>query len=115
MEILIAVFVHDRVIRPYVGDILVMPVLYCAVRAVWRPISRLLPLYLFLFAAAVEVSQYFSLADRLGLAAHAVLRILLGATFDVRDLLCYAVGAALLFAWQAILRRRAKGKGRCAP
>ena len=32
VETLIALYVHDRVVRPYVGDMLVVLVVYCFVR-----------------------------------------------------------------------------------
>lgn len=34
LEALIAVFVHDRFVRPYLGDVLVVVLLYCLARAV---------------------------------------------------------------------------------
>ncbi|WP_092559518.1 hypothetical protein [Anaeromicropila populeti] len=33
IEVLIARYVHDTVIRPYIGDVLVVIVLYCLVRS----------------------------------------------------------------------------------
>lgn len=111
IEVLIAVFVRDRFVRPYLGDALVIPVLYCLIRAFWSRPPRLLPLWVFLFAALVELGQLFGLVERLHLERSAILRIALGSTFDPADILCYAAGALLLFAWQAIERRRAAGQG----
>lgn len=34
LEALIAVFVHDRFVRPYLGDVLAAVLLYCLARAV---------------------------------------------------------------------------------
>lgn len=102
VEVIIALFVHDRFIRPYIGDVLVVAVLYCLVRAVWRNAPCLLPLWVFLFAAVVELFQLFHLAELLHLAQYRVLRIMLGSTFDVADLLCYGLGCALLFLWQFV-------------
>ena len=54
VETLIALYVHDKVIRPYVGDLLVVLVVYCFVR-IFVPVKvRRMPLYVFLFAASVE-------------------------------------------------------------
>ena len=36
VEVVIACYVHDRFIRPYVGDVLVVVVVYCFVR-IWVP------------------------------------------------------------------------------
>ncbi len=95
-EIWIALYVHDDFIRPYIGDLLVVIVIYCFVR-IWIPEGRrLLPLYIFLFATAVEVLQYFDLVTILGLEHNRFFRILLGSVFDLKDILCYGVGCILL-------------------
>ena len=58
IEVLIALFVHDRFIRPYVGDVLVMMVMYTFVRIFVPERIKALPAYLFGFAAFVEGAQY---------------------------------------------------------
>ena len=104
VEVVITLYVHDRLIRPYIGDILVVVVVYTFVR-IWIPDSvRLLPFYVFLFATAVEVSQYFNLVELLGVSDNRFLRILLGTSFDVKDILCYAVGCLLIWAVERKIR-----------
>ena len=104
VEVVITLFVHDRLIRPYIGDILVVVVVYTFVR-IWIPDSvRLLPFYVFLFATAVEVSQYFNLVELLGVSDNRFLRILLWTSFDVKDILCYAVGCLLIWAVERKIR-----------
>lgn len=106
VEVLIALFVHDRIIRPYVGDMLVVVVVYTFVR-IWIPDSvRLLPLYVFFFATAVEISQYFNLVELLGVSDNKFLRILLGTSFDVKDILCYAVGCVLIWIAERKIRHQ---------
>lgn len=100
LELGIALYVHDDFIRPFVGDVLVVILLYFLLRVfIARPSARL-PFYLFLFAAAVEVGQYFQLVHLLGLEHNTVLRIALGSTFDFADILCYFVGYLILLFWQ---------------
>lgn len=96
VEVLIALYVHDDFIRPYVGDMLVVIVVYCFVRIFVPEKCRMLPLYVFLFAAGVEILQYFDLVHRMGLENNAVLRIVLGSVFDVKDIFCYALGCVAL-------------------
>jgi len=96
IEVLIALFVHDTFIRPYIGDVLVVVVLYVAVRVIIPDRCRLLPLYIFLFAVLVEGLQYFHLVQLLGLENNTFLRVLIGSVFDVKDILCYAAGCILL-------------------
>ena len=97
VEVLIALFVHDQFVRPYIGDVLVVVVIYTFVR-IWIPESvRLLPLYVFLFAAGVEILQYFNSVELLGVQDNVFLRTIIGTSFDVKDILCYAVGCVLIW------------------
>ena len=96
IEVLIALFIHDQFIRPYVGDILVVIAIYFFARIFIPQGAKWLPLYVFLFAAAVEVSQYFQLADRLGFGDNVFLRTLMGTVFDVKDIICYGIGCILI-------------------
>lgn len=95
-ETLIALFVNDNFVRPYLGDVLVT-LLICSFLRVFCPKGiPALPVYVFLFAAAVEVGQYFDLVALLGIQSR-FLSVLLGRTFSVWDLLCYAIGCVLSF------------------
>ena len=96
-EILIALFVNDNFVRPYVGDMLVT-VLICSFFRVFIPKgAKLLPVYVFLFAAAVEVCQYFDIVKLFGLEGNRFISVLLGRTFSLADILCYAAGCILFF------------------
>ena len=98
-EVLIALFVHDDFVRPYLGDVLVVPVIFFLLRAAFPERIKLLPLYIFLFAAAVEVGQYFNIVKLLRLDGIRFFSILLGSTFSFLDIACYCAGAVLcLFA-----------------
>ena len=105
VEILIALFVRDDFIRPYGGDILVTVLICAAVRILFPTGIRLLPLWVFLFAAGVEIGQYFDFVTLLGLGNIAFFRILLGSTFSFADLLCYAAGCVLFLLGEKLLRR----------
>ena len=50
IETLIALYVHDKVVRPYIGDVLVVIVLYYFVRIFVPEKGKLLPLYIFIFS-----------------------------------------------------------------
>ena len=105
VEILIALFVRDDFIRPYGGDILVTVLICAAVRILFPTGIRFLPLWVFLFAAGVEIGQYFDFVTLLGLGDIAFFRILLGSTFSFADLLCYAAGCVLFLLGEKLLRR----------
>ena len=99
VELFIAVFVHDRIIRPYIGDILVIVLLYTFLKIFTKREIRLLPVYLFVFAAFVEGMQYFNIVKVLGLENNKVLSIIIGSTFDIKDILCYLAGSVILLIW----------------
>ncbi len=105
IEVLIALFVHDKLIRPYIGDVIVVWVMYCFIRIFIPNRIKLLPLYLFFFSAAVETAQYFNYVALLGLEDNKFFRILLGTSFSFADLLCYAVGSAVCFIAEYFLHR----------
>lgn len=105
-EVFIALFVHDRFVRPYLGDVLVVLFLYAFVRIFIPERIALLPLYIFLFASAVEALQYFELVKVLGLEKNRVLSVVLGSTFDWKDIGCYAVGCLLLGLYEVFCRHR---------
>ena len=97
IEILIALFVRDSFIRPYGGDILVTILICCFMRMIFMDRIPLLPLWVFLFAVTVEVLQYFDIVSLLGLGDIKFFVVLIGNSFSVVDILCYAVGCVLFY------------------
>ena len=104
-EVLIALFIHDSFIRPYVGDVLVVAVVYLFLRIFIPEKYPWLPAAVFVFAAAVEFSQYLGLTDRLGIT-NPILRIALGSVYDTTDIVCYGIGCAFLAAYELARRKR---------
>lgn len=91
-EVLIALFVRDRFIRPYFGDYLVVILLYCAVKAFIKAAPLKVAAGVLLFSYTIEVLQYFSIVDRLGLTDHIIARTVIGYGFEWWDLLAYTLG-----------------------
>lgn len=110
IEVLIALFVHDSFVRPYLGDVLVVILMYFLVR-IFVPQGyrwcRWLPIWIFLFATGVEVLQGLNLPQHLGLSASSFMSVLIGSVFDIRDIICYAVGTLLVLVGYELLRKRA--------
>ena len=98
IEVLIALFVHDRFNRPYVGDVLVVPLIHFAVRSVFRVDPAHLIVGVLLFAAGIECTQYLGMINAMGLSRNSFARVVLGNTFQWADLAAYAIGA--WFAYQ---------------
>ncbi len=92
VEILIALFVHDRVIRPYVGDILVVVLIYCAVKAFLDTPVLFTALSVLLFAFVIEALQYFNFVDRVGLQHSALAVTIIGNSFAWIDVMAYIAG-----------------------
>ena len=92
IEVIIALYVHDDFIRPYVGDVLVVIVIYTFIRIIVPEKCKLIPLFLFIFAAGVELLQLANIVEILGVADNKFLKILIGSVFDIKDIVCYAVG-----------------------
>ena len=96
LEVLIATRVaHVSWIRAYLGDVLVVVLLYAAVRSVVRVNHFALLLAVFVFACSIELAQYFRLAERLGYARGEMMHTVIGNTFSWGDIGCYALGCAL--------------------
>ena len=94
VEIIIGMYVHDRFVRPYMGDALVVVLIYCFIRIFIPKGLSQLPFYVFAFACFIEVLQYFQLVDVLGIT-NPVTRIILGSTFDLKDIVS-SVGGTFL-------------------
>ena len=107
VEVAIALFFHDRIIRPYFGDSLAVVLVYCGVRAVTPLGVRAATAVALAIAFAVEFGQWLDYVDRLGLGHVRWARIVLGTGFDPQDLIAYFLGAAAILLVES-LRRRAR-------
>lgn len=102
IECFIAYYVHDAVIRPYVGDILVIILLSCMGRILSPDKPKYIGLYMMIVGIVVEMMQGLSLLECWGIQ-NRVLEILLGATFDKVDILCYVAGGTLFTIIETII------------
>ncbi|MBL0043513.1 MAG: DUF2809 domain-containing protein [Flavobacteriales bacterium] len=95
IEACIALFAHDRFVRPYVGDVLVIPLLYFAAKAFFDIWPMRLAIIVLLFACVVEASQYLGLIEHLGLSQSGLAKVILGNTFQWGDVVAYVIGTCL--------------------
>ena len=107
-EIYIAICVNGGFVRHYAGDVLAVILLYALARAIFIAPPLNLPLKIFAFAAALELAQYFGAVQILGIE-NKILKIMIGGTFDLADLLCYAAGCVLAGAYEKFEKRRSDG------
>lgn len=94
LEALIAVYVHDNFVRPYVGDMIVTVVVWAFARIIFPDKFKLMSVYVMIFAIFVEIGQYFNYVDLLGIT-NPVLVTMMGTSFAWADIACYAVGCVI--------------------
>ncbi len=109
VEVYIAKYVNDDIIRPYGGDTLVVILLYTLVRSFIPEKYPLLSVYIFVFAVFVECMQYIHIVDILGIQNYA-LRIAIGNGFSVWDIVAYAIGCIITGIYEYIIYCYRKGK-----
>jgi hypothetical protein len=110
IEVLIAVFVRDAFVRPYVGDYLVVILIYCAVRTVLKASVWKVAVGVLLFSFLIETLQYFHIVNRLGLENNVVARTVIGIGFEWMDCVAYTLGILTVFAFENMkLSKRKKG------
>lgn len=99
IEICIAVFIRDSFIRPYVGDYLVVILIYCSVRTVLKAPVIKVAIAVLLFSYTIETLQYFQIVNRLGLQNNIIAKTAIGYGFEWLDILAYTLGVftVLLF------------------
>ena len=105
-ETFIAIFVHDTIIRPFIGDILVIILMYTFIKGFIQKPIKFLPMYLFLFASAVEVVQYYHIVNLLHLQNNKIISTIIGTSFDIKDILCYLVGTVILIIWDKLVLKK---------
>lgn len=98
VEVLIALFINDSFIRPYLGDVIVVWVVYCFVQIF---IAKKFNSYVVcggvcIFAVLVEFMQGINIVKILGLENSPFFRTLIGTHFDVKDIICYIVGCIII-------------------
>jgi Protein of unknown function (DUF2809) len=96
IEVCIAMFVHDGFIRPFIGDVLVVIVIYCFVRTFYKMRSTPAAIAVLAFAWTIEILQSFNLVQILGLQNNKIMAVAIGNTFDWKDLLAYAIGTIVI-------------------
>lgn len=106
VELYIALYVHDDMIRPYGGDVLVVPLIYHAIAAgcVIPPLR--LGAGVLVFAFLIEFLQYIRIVDRLGLSDHTIAATVIGTHFSALDLVAYSLGALLSVSLHQIVNQR---------
>ena len=103
IEALIAMYVHDYFIRPYVGDVVIIICIYLLLRIIIPDKIKYLSLYVLMLGVIVEVMQYFNFTNMIS-GGNKLLKIALGSTFDIKDIICYAIGYIIIVLVEAKMK-----------
>ena len=105
-EVLIALYVHDGFVRPYLGDVLVVMLVYCFLRTFlnWKILTT--ALFTLAFSFLVETLQALNLLEYLGWEDSKLAATLLGNSFAWLDMLAYLAGFVLILLFEKTLIHR---------
>ena len=92
IEILIAIYVHDKVIRPHGGYFLVVIPIYCFIKSFFNTSIKWTAIGVLLFSFLVETLQYFHIVNKLGLENSNFARTIIGTSFSWTDIVAYTIG-----------------------
>lgn len=106
IEVLIALFVHDKIVRPYIGDVLVVILIYCFVKSFLNIKALTAALLVLLFSFSIETFQYFNLVEKLGLEHNKTARIVIGSSFEWIDFVAYSLGILIVLAVEKQLAKK---------
>lgn len=97
-EVLIATtFSNIIILRAYIGDVLVVILIYTFILSLFKLNKLKLIIWIFLFSCVVEFLQYFHFAEILGFKDNKVMMIVLGTSFSWIDIFCYAAGCLFIY------------------
>lgn len=96
VEVFIALFVNDSFIRPYLGDVLVVILIYCFIKSFFKLPVLPVALFVLIFAFTVEFLQFLNIVEKLHLQQSKIARTVLGTSFSWIDLLTYIIGIVIV-------------------
>ena len=102
IELLVALYLHDALIRPYGGDFLVVILLYCLVKSFFNTAVFPAACLVLILAYMIELSQYFHLVNHLDLQNSRVALMLMGNFFSFTDMIAYTLGILLVLVAEKI-------------
>ena len=96
IEVGIAIFIKDKFIRPYLGDVLVVILIYSFAKSFLKISVYKAALVVLLFAFTIEILQYCSLVEKLKLQHNTIAKTVIGTSFSWEDILAYIAGILIV-------------------
>jgi len=106
IECLIALYVHDNFIRPYLGDVLVVILIYCFVKSFVNLPVLTAAVAVLVFAFIIEFLQFLNTVEKLHLEKNKIASTVIGTSFSWMDILMYVVGIAIVIAVEKYLFKK---------
>lgn len=106
IEILIALFIHDEIIRPHIGDLLVVILIYCFLKSFLDIPVLFTAIATLLFSYTIEILQYFNIVEKLGLQNSKPARIIIGTSFSWIDILSYTIGIIIVIVIEKLFNKK---------
>lgn len=91
-----AVYVKDSIVRPFLGDTLAVIWLFYTLKSVINLSDYVLSASALGLSYGIEFAQYINIVSLLGLENIKVVKIVLGSTFDLNDIVAYTIGWAII-------------------
>jgi len=101
-EVLIALLNPNDFIRYFLGDLIVVILIYTSIRAILNSNKKITALAVFIFSISIEIFQYFNGIWLLGLENNTLARLIIGTTFSWTDLLAYSIGIGIIISAEKI-------------
>ncbi len=92
IEVLIATFFKSGFIRHYVGDFLVVILIYCFIKIFLNIPVFAAAVGVLLFAYFIELLQYLEFVKWIGLGENRLANVVLGNYFEWADMVAYTLG-----------------------
>lgn len=95
--IIVLFFNNDSFVRGYIGDFIIVILLYFFIKSIYdfQPIN--LALITLTFAFLTEFMQYIGIMNYFGLGNNLISKIIIGSEFDPFDLIAYVLGLCLAY------------------
>ncbi len=103
IELSIVYFKFNDFIRFFLGDILVVILIYTSIRTWVNSNIFKTAFAVLMFSFLMEILQYFNVINILNLENNTLAKLILGTTFTFEDLLAYSIGFGIIVVVEKII------------
>ena len=96
IEVIIAIYIKDNFIRPYFGDVLVILLMYYAIKAILDYPVLPTAIAVLIISFVIEALQYLNIVEKLGLQDNKIAATVIGTSFSWVDICAYIIGFLLV-------------------